>query len=91
MPVSRKKLVRRVAFVCLALLGIIAIGGGASAFWLTHANLKPILESEGSNRLERRITVGALKIGWGDPLAIEITDLQIANASWGSVPEMVRV
>ena len=28
---------------------------------------------------------------WGDPLAIEFSDLRIANASWGSVPDMVRV
>jgi uncharacterized protein involved in outer membrane biogenesis len=88
---SRSKLAHCLAIACFGLLGIIAIGGGAFALWLTNADLKPIFEGEGSARLQRRVTVGALKIGWGDPLAIEITDLRIANTSWGSVPDMVRV
>jgi uncharacterized protein involved in outer membrane biogenesis len=88
---SRRRLAHWVAVIGLGLFGVIAIGSAVLVLWLTNADLKPILESEGSDRLQRRITVGTFKIRWGDPLAIEISDLRIANTGWGSVPEMVRV
>jgi uncharacterized protein involved in outer membrane biogenesis len=88
---SRKRLAVRVALVPLGFLGLVALAASAFALWLLNADLKPILEREASDGLERRVTLGALKVGWGDPLAIEFTDLRIANASWGSEPDMVRI
>jgi len=49
------------------------------------------VERQASDGLQRRVTIGAFKVGWGDPLAIEFSDLRIANASWGSEPEVVRI
>jgi uncharacterized protein involved in outer membrane biogenesis len=88
---SGRTLAVRAALVLLGFLGLATLAVGAFALWLTTADLKPILERQASNGLQRRVTIGALKVGWGDPLTIEFSDLRIANASWGSVPDMVRV
>src|SRR5689334_11692241 len=48
------------------------------------------LEEPGA-ALGRRVMVGSLQIRWGNPLGVEVTDLEIANASWGSKPEMVQI
>jgi AsmA family protein len=91
MTISRKRLALRAAFVLLGLLGVATLAIGGFALWLTTADLKPIVERRASGDLQRRVTVGAVKVRWGDPLAVEFTDLRIANADWGSVPDMVRV
>jgi uncharacterized protein involved in outer membrane biogenesis len=88
---SGRKLAVRAALVLLGFLGLATLAVGAFALWLTTADLKRILERQASNGLQRRVTIGALKVGWGDPLTIEFSDLRIANAGWGSVPDMVRV
>ena len=91
MTISRKKLAVRAALVLLGFLGLATLAVGVFALWLTNADLKPIVERQASDGLQRRVTIGAFKVVWGDPLAIEFSDLRIANASWGSVPDMVRV
>ena len=88
---SGRKLAVRAALVFLGFLGLVALGVGAFALWLSTADLKPLLERKASGDLQRRVTIGAVTIHWGDPLAIEFTDLRIANPDWGSVPDMVRV
>ena len=89
--ISGKKLAVRAALFILGFLGLATLAVGAFALWLSTADLKPILERRASDGLQRRVTIGAFKVGWGDPLAIEASDLRIANAGWGSVPDMVRV
>ncbi len=91
MKISRKNLAVRAALVFLGILGLAALAVGAFVVWLSNADLKPIVERRASADLQRHITIGAFDIGWGDPLAIEFTDLRIANASWGSETDMVRV
>lgn len=81
---SRRKLAGRAALVLLGFLGLATLAVGAFALWLSNTDLKPILERQASNGLQRRVTIGAFKVGWGDPLAIDFSDLRIANASWGS-------
>jgi uncharacterized protein involved in outer membrane biogenesis len=87
----RQKLAVRAAFALLGFLGLAVLAVGAFALWLSTADLKPILERQASDGLQRRVTIGAFKVSWADPLAIEVSDLRIANADWGSVPDMVRV
>jgi uncharacterized protein involved in outer membrane biogenesis len=87
----RRRLVVRTAFVLLGLLGLATLAVGGFALWLSTADLKALLERRVSDALDRRVTIGAVAIHWGDPLAIEFTDLRIANADWGSTPDMVRV
>jgi len=88
---SGRKLAVRAGLVLLGFLGLAVVAGGAFALWLSTADLKPILERQASDGLQRRVTIGAFKVSWTAPLAIEVSDLRIANAGWGSVPDMVRV
>ena len=59
--------------------------------FLTTADLRPWIESYESKSLDRRLTIGSLKIGWGNPLTVEFSDVRLASPSWGSSPEMVRI
>jgi AsmA family protein len=88
---SGRKLAVRAALVLVGFLGLATLAVGAFALWLTTADLKPLLERKASDDLQRSVTIGAVKVNWGDPLAIDFTDLRIANPDWGSVPDMVRV
>jgi uncharacterized protein involved in outer membrane biogenesis len=89
--VSGRKLAVRAALVLVGFLGLATLAVGAFALWLTTADLKPLLERKVSDDLQRSATIGAVKVNWGDPLAIDFTDLRIANPDWGSVPDMVRI
>ena len=91
MPGNTKSLIRRIALALAALLVLLLLAAGGSVLWLIRADLRPILERHASETLGRRVTVGNLQIRWGNPLSIEVTDLAIANASWGSEPDMVRI
>src|SRR5262245_55666029 len=73
----------------LLLLTLLAAGG--AAWWLSQADLKPLAEREASEALGRRVTFGSFAVRWGAPLRGEFRDLAIANAPWGSKPEMVRI
>jgi len=42
-------------------------------------------------KLQRHVTFGTFTVAWGDPLIVTFSDLRIANATWGSVPEMVNI
>jgi uncharacterized protein involved in outer membrane biogenesis len=77
------------AVLIVVLLPLLAAGG--AAVWLMNADLRPFAERKLSASLERPVKIGALSIGWGDPLVVDIKDLNIANASWGSTPEMVTL
>src|SRR5690349_9934454 len=86
-----RSLIRRIALTLAALLVLLLLAAGGSVLWFLHADLRPILEQHASDALGRRVTVGSLQIRWGNPLGIEVKDLAIANASWGSEPDMVRI
>ncbi len=77
------------ATVGLVLLAVISAAGFAA--WLANADLKPIIESRASESLGRKVTLGRFEVTWADPLGLEIHDLSIANAPWGSDPEMIRL
>lgn len=91
MTISRKKLAVRAAFVVAGFLGLAVLTVGGFAAWLYNADLKPLVERQASDALQRHVTFGTFTVGWGDPLAIEFSDLRIANTSWGSVPDMVSI
>jgi AsmA family protein len=63
--------------------------GGVIA--LVTIDLRPVIEFAAFRMLDRRLSIGTLKIGWGSPLSVELTDLRLANASWGSDPEMFSI
>ena len=73
------------------LLGAFVLILGGAVLFLTTADLRPWIESCESKSLDRRLTIGSLKIGWGNPFTVEFHDVRIASPSWGSSPEMVRM
>lgn len=73
----------------LVALTLVAIGG--IALWLTQADLKSLVERQATEALGRKVSLGGFDIAWGDPLGVEVRDLTIANAPWGSDPEMIRL
>lgn len=85
------RIARIVAFGLVAALVLLLLAAGAGALWLSRADLKPLVEREASEALGRRVTLGSFQVRWGDPLRVELSDLAIANASWGSKPDMARV
>lgn len=85
------RIARIVAFGLAAALVLLLLAAGGGALWLSRADLKPLVEREASEALGRRVTLGSFQVRWGDPLRVELSDLAIANASWGSKPDMARV
>jgi uncharacterized protein involved in outer membrane biogenesis len=82
---------RRIAIVILSLLVVLVLLAGGGVLWAMSLDYRSLAERKASEALGRKVTVSALKIGWGDPLTVEIRDLRIANAPWGTRPEMVSV
>lgn len=82
---------RRVLVLTAALLATLVMLIAGAALCLAFADLRPLAQRWLAASTGRAVTLGALRIDWGSPLAIEIRDLVVANAPWGSEPEMVRV
>lgn len=82
---------KRVLTVILGLVGaVVALAVGAIVLLVT-IDLRPLIERYATAALDRRLSIGMLRIGWGNPLAIELRDLRLANAPWGSEPDLVRI
>jgi len=75
----------------LELLGVVVLLLAAAVVIVVSIDLRPVVERMVSSKLDRRLTMASFKIGWHDPLAIDITDLRLANASWGSQHDMIRI
>jgi len=82
---------KRRAVIFLGLLGAAVLIGVSAIVLVATIDLRPLLESYATKTLDRRLTIGTLRIGWGNPLSVEITGLRLANAPWGSDPEMVQI
>jgi uncharacterized protein involved in outer membrane biogenesis len=82
---------RRIAIVILSLLIVLVLLAGAGVLWVMSLDYRMYAERKASEALGRKVSIGALTIGWGDPLTIEVRDLRIANMPEGTRPEMVRV
>jgi hypothetical protein len=95
MPSPRRSPARRIGqtlgLVLAVLFVLLALAAGSLALYLSRADLRPLAERMASDALGRRVTMGGLDVRWGNPLGIEIADLAIANASWGSRPDMIRI
>lgn len=72
----------------LAGLLLIFLGG---VIWLLNADLKPWAEKAASDALGRRVVADGLTVDWGNPIHVELHNLRIANAPWGSVPDMITL
>jgi uncharacterized protein involved in outer membrane biogenesis len=95
MPRKQPSLPGRIAIVAGSILGglvlLALVAAGGLAWWLSQADLKPLVEREASEALGRRVSFGSFEVHWADPLRVDFADLAIANAPWGSKREMVRI
>lgn len=82
---------RHIAIALVSLLLVVVLLLGGAVLWVMNLDLRALAEREGSEALGRKVTIGALRVGWGDPLSLEIRDLRIANAAWGTRPDMVTL
>lgn len=71
-----------------ALLLLIIAGG---ALWLALGDLKSSVERLASDALGRRVVADRFIVTWGDPLHLELEGLRVANAEWGSTPEIITL
>jgi uncharacterized protein involved in outer membrane biogenesis len=76
------------ALAALGLVIVLLIAGGVA---LATIDFRPILERRLSQYLDRPVQIGALHLHWGDPFAVEVQDLHLANAGWGSTPDMLSI
>jgi AsmA family protein len=90
-PTTSGRIVRRVSLTLLGLVVLLLLAAGAGALYLSQADLKPLVEREASEALGRTVSFGSFQVRWADPLRVDFTDLAIANAPWGSKPDMVRI
>jgi AsmA family protein len=74
-----------------ALLGIVIVLAATAAVLLARLDWRTRLESYASHALDRRLAIAGLRIGWENPLAVELSGVRLANASWGSIPDMLSV
>jgi AsmA family protein len=74
-----------------ALLGIVIVLAATAAVLLARLDWRTRLESYASHALDRRLAIAGLRIGWENPLAVELSGVRLANAGWGSIPDMLSV
>ncbi|MBX6369967.1 MAG: AsmA family protein, partial [Rhodospirillales bacterium] len=82
---------RLLKVIGFALAGLVVLAGiGVAALvWGGGRAIASLVEGRGSAILGREIRIGgAFDIAWGDPIRIVAEDVHVANASWGSAPEM---
>src|SRR5271157_4660220 len=82
---------KRLVGSILALFGIVLAIAAAAVAWFLSTDFRPWVENYASHAIERRVSIGTLRVGWGNPLSLELTDLKVANAPWGSVPDMISI
>jgi uncharacterized protein involved in outer membrane biogenesis len=75
----------------LEFLGVVALLAAAAVVIVVSIDLRPVIERTVSHSLDRRLTMASLRIGWRNPLSVEIGDLRLANAPWGSQRDMIRI
>jgi uncharacterized protein involved in outer membrane biogenesis len=83
-----RRLLKIAAFVLLALV-VLAGAGVAALVWGGDKLAASLIQGRFSALLGREIRIdGGLQIAWGDPIRVVAEDVHVANAAWGSAPEM---
>jgi uncharacterized protein involved in outer membrane biogenesis len=84
--VALKRVLLRVAAV--AGVGVLVAAGTVAALVALYP--QPVIEYYAARSLDRRLSFGSLKIGWGNPVTVEARDIRLSNAPWAPEPDMVR-
>jgi AsmA family protein len=90
-PRVRRLTRNRALAIILGLLGVVIALTIGAAVLLVTLDWRPYIERAASRSLGRPLSVASLRIAWRNPLVVELTDLRLANAPWGSQPDMLRV
>jgi uncharacterized protein involved in outer membrane biogenesis len=69
-------------------VGVLVIAGTAAVLVATYP--QPLIEYYAARSLDRHLSFGSLKIGWGNPVTIEARDIRLANPPWAPEPDMFR-
>lgn len=81
----------RLRTLLLALLGLVLVLAATAVGLLATLDWRARLESYASDALDRRLAIAGLRVGWANPLALELTGVRLANAGWGSIPDMLSI
>lgn len=79
-----KRVLLRVAAV--AGVGVLVAAGTVVALVALYP--QPLIEGYAARSLDRHLTFGNLRIGWGSPLTIEARDVRLSNPPWANDPDM---
>lgn len=82
---------RNILALSLIGLGLLLVMVVGAAWYVARSELRPFIEQRLSQRLDRRVTIGSLDVTWRNPLKVEMGDLHLANAAWGSTADMGSV
>lgn len=77
--------------ILLGTVAVLLLLASAAVLVALSIDWRPRIERSASESLGRRVTVGGLAIAWSSPLTFDLTDVAIANADWGSAPDMLRI
>ena len=79
---------RCIVWIALGFLGVVVLCVAGGIAFVFSTDWRPYVERYAAEHLDRRLTIDALEIHWGDPLRLEIGGVRLANADWGSKPEI---
>ncbi len=82
---------RAVVVSILGLVGAVALICAGAILWLVTADLRPMVEQYVSTALHRRVSIGMFRIGWGNPLSLEVRNFSVANPTWADEPNLVSI
>jgi hypothetical protein len=81
--------VLKIIGVVLLVLVILIGAGAAAVVWGGDPLIARFIQGHGSTLLGREVRIGGnFHIHWGRPIRITAEDVHVANADWGSAPEM---
>ena len=89
--VTTKSWLRRVLFILIAVATFALLLAGGVVIAVLAVDLRPWVERVVGRSLDRVTQIGALQVGWGRHVTVEASDIRVANASWASAPELVRI
>jgi hypothetical protein len=75
----------------IVLLVLLLVIGGGVAWVVTGGDpvIAGLIQKHGSTFLSREVKIGgAFHVHWGNPIRITAEDIHVANADWGTRPEM---
>jgi uncharacterized protein involved in outer membrane biogenesis len=87
----RSRIGSRVRTLLLGLLAAVIVVTAAAAVLLATLDWRARLEAYATRVLDRRVAISGLRIGWRNPLELELRGVRLANTGWGSRPDMLSI